>query len=306
MKILCAVDESEFSLWAMESVAKLFRHSMKELVLLHVVDPGILKGGGGKRPSKDDKAMIKDLVATLEAAGRKILAECAHRMDLELSQAATKPFVAIKTALVKGHTAEAIISHAEKIRPDLVVVGSRGLSDLPGYLLGSISRTVLTHGPCPVLTVKNASRDVPVSVLLALDGSKPSMFAATYGKTWLSPEEVRLQLVSVVPDILMDISPKTLPKSRLKSLAASLRQHTEECLEQYREIFLKEGFQVTGKRLQGNPREQILEMISSSRPQLVVMGSKGLTGLDRFSMGSVSEWVSAYSPSSVLVVRQSS
>lgn len=304
MKILCAVEESEFSLWAMESVAKLFRHSMKELVLLHVVDPGILKGAGGKRPTKEDKAVIKGLVATLEAAGRKILNDCARRMDLELSQAATKPFAAIKTSLVKGHTAETVISYAEKVRPDLVVVGSRGLSDLPGYLLGSISRTVLTHGPCPVLTVKHASRDVPVSVLFALDGSKPSRFAANCVKSWLSPEEARLQLVSVVPDILMDISPRTLPKSRVKALTASLWQQTGECLEQYREIFLKEGYQVTGKRLQGNPREQILGMISSSRPQLVVMGSKGLTGLDRFSMGSVSEWVSAYSPSSVLVVRQ--
>ncbi len=45
MKILCAVDESEVSLWAMESVGKLFRHSVTELILLHVVELGLLKGG---------------------------------------------------------------------------------------------------------------------------------------------------------------------------------------------------------------------------------------------------------------------
>jgi nucleotide-binding universal stress UspA family protein len=301
MKILCAVDESEFSLRAMESVGKLFRHSVKELILLHVVDLGILRRGGGRRAKKDE--ITQDFVKTLEAAGQKILAECAHQMNLYLSQAATKPFAAIKTAMVKGHTANAIITYAEKIRPDLVVVGSRGMHDLPGYLLGSISRTVLTHGPCSVLTVKAPPLDVPVSVLLALDGSKPSKFAANRVKEWLSPEEVTLQLVSVVPDILTDVSRKMLPKSRLKSLVAPLRQQAEECLEHYRELFLKAGFQVTGKRLQGNPREQILESVPACHAQLVVMGSKGLTGLDRFTMGSVSEWVSAYAPSSVLVVR---
>jgi nucleotide-binding universal stress UspA family protein len=301
MKILCAVDESEFSLWALESLGQLFRHSIKELVLLHVLDTRILSGGGKRRP-KDQETFTKDLSRTLEARGKKILTDCAHRMEVVLSQATTKPFAALKTAMVKGHIADSILSNAEKSRPDLVVVGSRGMNDLPGYLLGSISRTVLTHGPCSVLTVKQPPPDVPVSVLLALDGSKPSKFAATRVKEWLSPEEVTLQLVSVVPDILTDVS-TMLTKTRLKTLVAPLRQHAQECLDQYRELFLKEGFQVTGKRLQGNPREQILESIPACHAQLVVMGSKGLTGLERFNMGSVSEWVSAYAPSSVLVVR---
>jgi len=301
MKILCAVDGSEFSLWALECVGKLFRHSVKELVLLHVVDPRILRGGGGKSPKKDEP-FSKDISKKLETAGQKVLTECAHRMEVVLSQATTKPFAAIKTVLVKGHAADAIITYAERTRPDLVVVGSRGMNDLPGYLLGSISRTVLTHGPCSVLTVKGPL-DVPVSVLLALDGSKPSKFAANRVKDWLSPEEVTLQLVSVVPDILTDTSRKIFPKSRLKALVAPLRQHAEECLEQYRELFLKEGFQVTGKRLQGNPREKIVESVPTSHAHLVVMGSKGLTGVERFTMGSVSEWVSAYAPASVLVVR---
>ena len=300
MKILCAVDGSEFSLWALECVGKLFRHSVKDLVLLHVVDPRILRGGG--RQSKKDEPFTKDISKKLEAAGKKVVTACAHRMEVVLSQATTKPFTALKTAMVKGHAADAIITYAEQHRPDLVVVGSRGMNDLPGYLLGSISRTVLTHGPCSVLTVKGPL-NVPVSVLLALDGSKPSKFAANRVKEWLSPEVVTLQLVSVVPDILTDASQKILPKSRLKALVAPLRQQAQECLEQYRELFLKEGFQVTGKRLQGNPREQIVESVPTCHAQLVVMGSKGLTGVERFTMGSVSEWVSAYAPSSVLVVR---
>lgn len=303
MKILCAVDESEFSLWAMESVGKFFRHSVKDLTLLHVVELGLLKDGRGGR-SKQTTSSTKDFVKTLEATGQKILTDCAHRMDMELNQAATKPFAALKTKLVKGRTSDAILSSAEKYRPDLIVVGSRGLQDLPGYLLGSISRTVLTHGPCSVLTAKRRPIDVPTPVLLALDGSKPSRFAASRVKEWLSPEEVTLQLVSVVPDILTDVSRQMLPKARLKTLEAPLRQHAKECLDHYREFFLKEGFQVTGTRLQGNPREQIVEMVPACHAQLVVVGSKGLTGLDRFSMGSVSEWVSAYAPSSVLVVRQ--
>jgi nucleotide-binding universal stress UspA family protein len=302
MKILCAVDESECSLWALDAVGQLFRHSMKELVLLHVIDTRMLRGGGTRR-SPHAESFPKEMSTTLERMGKKILGDSAQRMEMALSQATTKPFTAVKTAMVKAYVADAILSYAEKFRPDVVVVGSRAMHDLPGYLLGSISRTVLTHGPCSVLTIKQPlSPEAPVSTVLALDGSKPSKFAATRVKEWLSPEDVTLQLVSVVPDILTDVS-TMLTKTRLKTLVAPLRQHAQECLDQNRELFLKEGFQVSGKRLQGNPREQIVQSISLCHAQLVVMGSKGLTGLDRFTMGSVSEWVSAYAPSSVLVVR---
>ena len=102
MKILCAVDRSEFSIWALECVGKLFRHSMKELVLLHVVDPRILRGEGTKR-FKKDVPTTKDISKKLEATGQKVLTDCAHRMEVLLSQATTKPFAALKTALVKGH-----------------------------------------------------------------------------------------------------------------------------------------------------------------------------------------------------------
>ncbi|MCA9457820.1 MAG: universal stress protein, partial [Nitrospira sp.] len=83
MRILCAVDESEFSLWALECIGKLFRHSVSELVLLHAVDPRILRGGGGKRPRKHESG-TKDISQKLEAAGQKVLTGCAHRIEVAL------------------------------------------------------------------------------------------------------------------------------------------------------------------------------------------------------------------------------
>ena len=59
MKILCAVDGSEFSHWAVKAIGNLFHQSLKEVVLLHVIDnlpfkQGLKKGGGIGRKSQKD------------------------------------------------------------------------------------------------------------------------------------------------------------------------------------------------------------------------------------------------------------
>ena len=50
---------------------------------------------------------------------------------------------------------EAIIDIATNEAADLVVLGSRGLSEFKGILLGSISHKVLQRVDCPVLVIKN-------------------------------------------------------------------------------------------------------------------------------------------------------
>ncbi len=63
----------------------------------------------------------------------------------------------VETLLVKGHAAEEILKTAKRIRADLVVVGSRGLTGLRRFLLGSVTHKVARHAPCSVLVVRQPS-----------------------------------------------------------------------------------------------------------------------------------------------------
>ncbi|MFR0875738.1 MAG: universal stress protein [Bilophila wadsworthia] len=51
-------------------------------------------------------------------------------------------------------TAEGIIETAEDMKCDLIVMGSRGRSDIEGLLLGSVTHKVLTLATVPVLVVR--------------------------------------------------------------------------------------------------------------------------------------------------------
>ena len=53
-----------------------------------------------------------------------------------------------------GYPAEEIIKEAKAGEYDLIVTGSRGLSMVKGYLMGSVSNRVTKHAPCPVLVVR--------------------------------------------------------------------------------------------------------------------------------------------------------
>lgn len=65
--------------------------------------------------------------------------------------AAGKVPAEIHTELVEGDPAEAIIKVAATRKSSIIVMGSRGLGQLLGLVLGSTSQKVVSHAPCPVL-----------------------------------------------------------------------------------------------------------------------------------------------------------
>ncbi len=60
----------------------------------------------------------------------------------------------LRTKLLKGSPARMIVEYARKKNVDMIVMGSRGLGDVEGMLLGSVSRSVCMLADCPCLTVK--------------------------------------------------------------------------------------------------------------------------------------------------------
>lgn len=300
MKVLCAVDGSEFSNRAIEAVGTLFHQSVKDLRLIHIIDDLHLKQGLKKEGVKAGN--IKKILVALEKDAKKILETSKEKAALAISQSTTKPFVSIKTVLGRGHVTEAIINEAQKRKVDIIVMGSRGLSDIKGYLMGSVSRKVLVHAPCSVLTVKDPLPKT-CRTLLAVDGSNASKRAAAFLRNNIHPSSLSLHVLSVVPNFLTDIAPKVLSKNHLKALTQPFQIRANELTIQYREYFLKEGYEITTEVKSGDPKKVILNSLEKKKRNLAILGTKGLTGPERFQMGSVSEWVSAYTPSSVLVVR---
>ncbi len=60
----------------------------------------------------------------------------------------------VSRVLAYGNAAEEIVAQAENAKADLIVIGTRGLSDLRGLVMGSVSHKVIHLASCPCVTVK--------------------------------------------------------------------------------------------------------------------------------------------------------
>jgi nucleotide-binding universal stress UspA family protein len=60
----------------------------------------------------------------------------------------------VSEEVIWGHPAETVCRTAEKMKADLIVVGSRGRSAFTELVLGSVSGQILHHAPCPVTVVR--------------------------------------------------------------------------------------------------------------------------------------------------------
>jgi len=66
----------------------------------------------------------------------------------------SSPTITIESYLTRGDAATEIIRYARDNEVDLIIAGSRGLSQVRGWLLGSVSRKLVHYAPCSVLVVR--------------------------------------------------------------------------------------------------------------------------------------------------------
>jgi nucleotide-binding universal stress UspA family protein len=281
MNILLAVDGSTYSHRAERLLARLpFKEELK-ITVVHAVDLAALTQPAALTPLaalKYGQLMRRDIQRHLRAA-RRLAAGTAKRL------AARWP--STKGVVVRGDPAEQIIVRAKRENADLILLGSRGLSDIRGFLLGSVSHKVATYAPCSVLVVKG-SRPAIAKWLLAVDGSPPSEAAMRWVARHWRHEGLRGTALYVW-DYPLPPHPASLP---LQMVA-----------DRYGEPLRRAGFEMTDRVVMGHAAEQIVKAARRSRVDLVVIGSRGLTGLRRMWLGGVSHQVVKHSPASVLVVR---
>lgn len=143
-KILVPVDGSEGSWRALSQAVEIGEKFASDLLVVNVIQP---YNNAALLAVPLDHVTVSKGNSELEKIGDKVL-EMAR--DKLLAYAAGK----VELALEVGHPSERIIALAKKAEVDFIVIGSRGLSGIAEFFLGSVSSKVSQYASVPVLIVK--------------------------------------------------------------------------------------------------------------------------------------------------------
>ncbi len=143
--ILCAVDGSDHSLRAASTAAHLASSLGSKLVFLTVT-----KEIAASNPVREYMKLEQ-----LTGEPQYILDAAVERIMLRAKQEAEAAGVAeVRSEVRVGQAARTIVKVATEVGADAIVLGSRGLGDLEGILIGSVSHKVTSLARCTCIVVK--------------------------------------------------------------------------------------------------------------------------------------------------------
>jgi nucleotide-binding universal stress UspA family protein len=148
MRILVATDGSAHSERAVQMTTN-FRFPVPcEIKIVSVVETAVplnldIYGGGYVPPTVElEKIARENAQEVLENARQKILQQFSDEN------------IIISTEILNGSPESQIVETAEKMKANLIIVGSHGYNTWERLLLGSVSDSVVHHAPCSVLVVR--------------------------------------------------------------------------------------------------------------------------------------------------------
>lgn len=297
MRIVCAVDGSEHSQWGVQALEALASREPEHVVLLHVVDKPALQAAQNKNP-----VAVKRALAAMEKAGALVLREAARSARVALGQAATGSRTTIQTVLTHGPLAQTIAKYAKRLKADLILMGSRGLSDIQGFLLGSVSRQVVSSAACSVMVVKQPMSKL-LRVALAVDDSKPSRAAARFLRSRILPDTATVTILTSAESPVTDFATRYLSEAQLAELKRPVMERATALVNNLRDEFIKEGYPVVTQIQMNHVIDTIVKSVEANHDQLLAIGSRDLTKSERVYLGSVSESLLRHAPCSVLILR---
>lgn len=266
--VLLGVDGSGRSREMMNMLLPLPSFAQTALTLLHVVPSQITTEG----------------VDEYRQAGAKIVQREYEALKLGSGNTCT-------TRLEEGDPKDVVCKVAEELKPDFLVMGSRGLGRLRAILANSVSQYVFQLASIPMLLVKD---DIYIQsirrVMVAIDRSAAAQQCLDFA----------INLVQGAPDIevqLLHISGKEQAEDAVLQEASNRLQRL--------------GIKCKGYSRQGETGKEICACAAEANANLLLIASpdrrpsiaRGLPDLDRLLGSSVSDYVRVHAPCPVLLTR---
>ena len=142
-------------------------------------------------------------------------------------------------------------------------------------------------------------------ILLALDDSKCSAGATDALIAQIKTKDAEVRVLHVLEPFPVSLARRMGSRESPDFVAARLEQRAraEKLLARATEKLRSAGFKVTTLSEEGDARSVILDWADKWHADLIIVGSHGRKGLDRFLIGSVSEAVARHARCSVEIVR---
>lgn len=286
--ILCPRDFSKNSAKALEYALHLAQLTGADLHLFHA------------------DVLYADPVSEVQAAEREMPTEILRdrlRKQIDGTPVETASELHIATARDLA-AAPAIIRYAEENDIDLIVMGTHGRRGVRRLLLGSVTEEVVRAAPCDVIVVRKDApllTDKPIVVPFDFSISSRNAFLRAQEFAKITGTELHLLHVTyMIPyppfysseQVAKYDTPTRLMKAAKTELEAFFDKEGQLPLEQVRFVL----------RL-GQPHEEIQAYAESVDADLIVMGTRGLSGIQRLMLGSTTERTLRSTTSPVLVTK---
>lgn len=301
-KILVAIDFSESSKMALDRASSLATQLEAELDVLNVWEA---------------PAFVPPESVMIEAAlGGQTLVDLVEKRsghDLDAFVAGVRERgVAVGRALSeRGAPSQVIVQMADRERYDLLVLGTHGRTGVSRAIMGSVAERVVRHAHCPVLTVRGDARSRPGAIrriLVAVDYSAHSLSALECAAAVADALGATLEVVHVrerpsyaAEELVVSTSPEHKPLGQLLNERAQAEM--DLFLRKVREgADSAQRVPQSQRVIPGDPARTLLEELDKGAHDLVVLGTRGRSGLEHLLLGSVAEKLVRLSRVPVLTV----
>jgi nucleotide-binding universal stress UspA family protein len=197
----------------------------------------------------------------------------------------------------------ALVGFAERKGKDLIVMGTYGRRGVQRVVYGSVAEDVLRTAPCPVLIARAGEENLPSDtvkrIVVPIDFSEYCKGALQYAEALARLYDVPLRALHVVdnprtPDVYELQADQTASREAQARAERALAAWVDE---------LTDDVDATSTVHRGEPDETIVD-VASKPSDLIVMATRGLSGLRRTMIGSVTEEVIRRANGPVIAARR--
>ena len=328
-KILVAIDSSPTAKISFKSALSLAKSTGGTLIILHVLSMDELDApppptftGQYTRNRTTGEYYTKEAVIEKRKKQWQAFEQKRFETLQVMENQAIKQNVNTEIIQISGNPGPTICEQARSLKVDLIIMGNRGISALEKIVLGSVSSYVVQNAFCSVLIARIPNTEAIKikwqKILVAVDSSPIAQIVFEVALSLAKSTGGILKLLQVLSmddfKALKDMKNENLVAMKdggLEPINEALELIKNETLKAIQDSdltamknqALEQDVNTEIDRVLGSPGRTICEQAELSEFDLIVIGNRGLSGLKKIILGSVSNYVINHTSSSVLVAR---